>query len=101
MPGRIDKVTIALSRTDVVIPWDSREKLIDRIHRDPAAEPTVVAFQGAGTTAPVRLDLAGKRLLLDEIQQWISDGTLASLPDGLYDLRNELRSEVSSYPHDP
>jgi hypothetical protein len=94
MPVRLDKVTIALTGGDVVIPWDSSEQLIDQIHPLPRAAPVVKAFQGAGTSSPVRLDLAGKELLLDVIQRWITSATLSGLPDGLYDLRNGLRSDI-------
>jgi len=94
MPERLDQVTIALSRTDVVIPWESGEKLVNEICDDPAAAPVVKAFQGAGTTTPVRLDLDGKDLLVTAIEQWMNDVTLAGLPDGLFDLRNELRNDV-------
>ena len=94
MPERVDKVTIALSRTELVIPWDSREKLINEIRHDPAAAPVVKAFQGAGTSTPVLLDLAGKDLLVTAIERWMNDVTLAGLPDGLFDLRNELRDDV-------
>jgi len=94
MPQRLDHVTIALSRTKLVIPWDSREKLVNEIRDDPAAAPVVNAFQGAGTSTPVQLDLDGKDLLVTAIEQWMNDVTLAGLPDGLFDLRNELRNDV-------
>ena len=94
MPQRLDKVTIALSRTDVVIPWNSRKELLNEIRDDPAAAPVVKAFQGAGTSTPVRLDLDGKDLLVTAIQRWMNDVTLAGLPDGLFDLRNGLRKDV-------
>ena len=96
MPRRIDQVTIELSRASVIIPWDSREQLLDRIRHDPAAEPVTKAFQGAGTTASVQLDPAGRTLILATIEQWIDDATLAELPDGLYDLRSELRNDVNA-----
>jgi len=94
MPQRLGQVTIALSRTNLVIPWDSREKLVDELSDDPAAAPVVEAFQGAGTSTPVRLDLDGKDLLVSAIERWMNDVTLAGLPDGLFDLRNELRIDV-------
>ena len=51
---RIDEVRIALRRGVVVIPWSSREALLDRL-RNLGTTDVVDAFQAVGTTEPVRL----------------------------------------------
>ena len=97
MERRLNRVTIQGSRqaTTVVIPWDSRQQLLDRLRRDQDAKEKVIqAFEAVGTTRPVRLDKAGKRLLLAACFDWLNEaGGTATLPTGIVDLLNALEDE--------
>ena len=94
MERRLDRVTIAgtSQATTVVIPWDSRQHLLDRLRRDKDANETVIhAFEAVGTTRPVTLDKAGRRLLLTVCFEWLNEvGSAAMLPAGIVDLLNAL-----------
>ena len=95
MPERLDRVTIALPRGDVVIPWDSRDQLIDRMKHLEDAKSAIRAFKGAGASSPVKLDPEGKAVILDVINHWaneLKDG-YRDLPEGIWDLRNALSGE--------
>jgi hypothetical protein len=94
---RLDRVTIQGSRqaTTVVIPRDSRQQLLDRLRRDQDANEKVIqAFEAVGTTRPVTLDKAGKRLLLDACLYWLNEaGGTSGLPTGIVDLLLSLEDE--------
>jgi hypothetical protein len=92
-PRRIKHVTILLSReTDTVtLPWASRQALLERLRGREGAEDVIRRFEAVGTTRPVRLDVAGKRLILNELYEWeIEVKTIDALPEGLWDLRCAL-----------
>jgi hypothetical protein len=94
---RLNRVTIQGSRqaTTVVIPWDSRQHLLDRLRRDKDANETVIhAFEAVGTTRPVTLDKAGRRLLLTVCFEWLNEaGGTSGLPTGIVDLLLSLEDE--------
>jgi hypothetical protein len=94
---RLDRVTIAgtSQATTVVIPWDTRQQLLDRLRRDKDAyEAVIQAFEGVGTTRPVTLDKAGRRQLLATVFDWLNEaGGTATLPAGITDLLNALEDE--------
>lgn len=97
MERRLDRVTIAgaSQATTVVIAWDSRQQLLDRLRRDQDANEAVIrAFEAVGTTRPVTLDKHGKRLLLVACFDWLNEaGGTAMLPSGIVDLLNALEDE--------
>jgi hypothetical protein len=50
----------------------------------------LLAFEAVGTTLPVRLEPAGKRVLLQVVEAWYSEVTEKGSPGGIWELRNEL-----------
>jgi hypothetical protein len=53
----------------------------------------VIAFEAVGTTLPVRLEPAEKRVLLQVVEAWYSEVTMKGLPAGVWELRNELLAD--------
>ena len=90
-PRRIQYVRVALSRNTVEIPWASRAPLFERLRKHDDGLQVVIAFEAVGTTLPVRLEPAGKRVLLQVIEAWLSEATADGLPPGMLELRDELR----------
>jgi hypothetical protein len=105
------QVVIAGSReaTTVSVPWESRQALFTRLRpagRDEeiAAGPEsalevmlddeiIRTFAAVGTSAPVRLTKLAKRRLLEVCAEWLDEGGVDRLPEGISDLRNALIDE--------
>jgi hypothetical protein len=92
---RIDRVTILGSRdtSTVVIPWDSRQALLERLEAAGGAADIVVEFRKVGTSRPVRFTKAQKRRLLEVCAYWLDEVGVPGLPDGIFELRNALMDE--------
>ena len=52
-----------------------------------------VPFKAAGATLSVRLEPAGKRVLLQVVEAWLGQVTVDGLPAGVWELRNELLAD--------
>jgi hypothetical protein len=94
-PRRIQYVRIALSRNTVDLPWASRAPLLERVRKHDAGLQVVLAFEAVGATLPVRLEPAGKRVLLQVVEAWFGQATMDGLPEGVWELRNELQNELA------
>jgi hypothetical protein len=94
-PRRIDRVTFLGARpaTTIVIPWISRQLLLDRLKAADGADDVVTAIKGPGTSAPIRLTKTQKRRLLEVCERWLWEGGTTGLPDGIFELRNALVDE--------
>jgi hypothetical protein len=92
-PRRIQHFQVALSRNTVELPWTSRAPLLDRLREHDAGLPVVLAFEAVGSTHPVQLQPAGKRVLLQVVEAWYAEVTTKGLPDGVWELRNELLAD--------
>jgi hypothetical protein len=88
-----EPVTIALSRASVEIPWESREKLLDRASRLAGGEDVAQEFEAAGASQPVELTAEGKQLVLDVVSFWLRDSGIEELPEGIFELRNALEDD--------
>jgi hypothetical protein len=44
----------------------------------------------------VKLEPAGKRLLLQVVEEWFGEATAEGLPTGVSELRNELQDELTT-----
>jgi hypothetical protein len=55
----------------------------------------VLAFEAVGAPVPVRLEPAGKRVLLQVVEAWLGEVTVDGLPAGVWELRNGLRNELA------
>jgi hypothetical protein len=93
-PHRIQYVRIALSRNTVELPWASRAPLLERVREHDAGLQVVLAFEAVGATLHVRLEPAGKRVLLQVVEAWLSQANVDGLPPGVWELRNELQDQL-------
>jgi hypothetical protein len=88
-------VRVTGRRGTIEIPWDSRQALLTRLRGDDDAMGIIDAFEGSGTSRLVELEPADARLLLLEIEAWSDElGSVARLPEGLYELRNALHERA-------
>jgi hypothetical protein len=91
----IDRVTILGSRdaTTVVIPWDSRQALLERLKVAGAAADVSAAIHAAATSGLVRLTKPEKRRLLEVVEGWLWEVSRMGLPEGIFELRCALIDE--------
>jgi hypothetical protein len=92
-PRPIQELRIALSRNTVELPWTSRAPLLERVREHDAGLQVLLAFEAVGASLPVRLEPAGKRVLLQVVEAWLSQATVDGLPAGVSELRNALLAE--------
>jgi hypothetical protein len=92
---RIRHFRVALSRNTVELPWASRAPLLERVRKHDQGLQVVIAFEAVGSTLPVRLEPAGKRVLLQVVEAWLGQVTVDGLPAGVWKLRNELQNELA------
>jgi hypothetical protein len=83
MPGRLDRVQVAVSRGAVTIPWDSRDALLAQLQEVPELQSIVTAFRAVGASRPVELTQAEKANLLTVLDAWSGRGE--RLPAGIYE----------------
>ena len=93
---RIDEVRIVVRRGVVVIPWSSREALLERFRKVNAMHDVGEAFRAVGTTQPVRLTHMQKVGTWNVITFWANelDGGYDDLPEGIDELRNALKDDL-------
>ena len=97
-PHGVRHFKIALAATTVELPWTSRAPLLKRVERHPGGLQVRLAFEAVGATRPVKLEPAGKRLLLQVVEEGFGEATADGLPTGVSELRNELQAELSADP---
>ena len=91
MPDRLDKVTIALSRRDIVIDWDTRQALMARLLHVKTRARIRDTFQAVGATRPVELKPGQRATLLQVLDDWSAEGdSSAPMPEELFTLRDAL-----------
>ena len=90
--SRLNRVLVAGTQGDVAIPWDSRVTLLERLRAEGDADDIIRAFEAVGTTSPVKLSPEQKRRLLSTVKLWLVAAG-ASVPEGIYALRNMLQHE--------
>jgi hypothetical protein len=91
----IDTVTVTTSRDTVVVPWESRQRLLERLRwrLKPAAAEVVDAFERVGTSRKVTLTPEGEKLLAEEVEGWLLEVGTTGLPAGIFELRKALIDE--------
>ncbi len=96
MPERPDRVTIPLSRGDIVLTWDSRESVLEQLKHLDTCQPIRDAFDAVGGTRPVELRREQKITLFQIIEFWANEtsGGYDGLPDVIYELRNALHDDL-------
>jgi hypothetical protein len=99
---RVEVVRVATSDQLIEIPWETSRQLRGRLlaaHLDALEDE----FAAKGTSAPIVIDLADKRPLLELVLAWIEDvGEEQALAlGGLLALRDALRADLSALPDPP
>ncbi len=97
MPERLDRVTLDLWQGTVEFPWSSREELLDELGHLPGAANVVRAFNAVGASAPVRLDAAGKQLVVTAIDKWAGEIGEHEIPAGIWELRRALVDDLAAF----
>ena len=92
--GRLDWVKVATSRGNIVIPSASRDTLLREIRRIDSAKSIRDAFENVGASTPVELSRDDKMNLLELLDFWSTEVSVAKLPDGIWDLRNALADDL-------
>lgn len=85
-------IRIACSRGTIELPRRSRDALLERI-RNELADGVLDAFE---TSATVKLDRAGTRLVVDVIDKWARAVGAPRLPAGIWGLRNALADDLAA-----
>ena len=85
-------IRIACSRGTIELPRRSRDALLERI-RNELADGVLDAFE---TSATVKLDRAGARLVVDVIDKWARAVGAPRLPAGIWGLRNALADDLAA-----
>ena len=88
------RTQVAFSREVVLVDWDARHELLERMRRRLAIEGIVEVFEAAGTSAPVKLSAADKRLFLAELDAWLNEVGKPGLPEGIWELRNAVARDL-------
>lgn len=97
MPERLDSVIIATSRHHVVIPWASRDVLVDWLQEIRYADDIVAAFEAVGASRPVALTEKQEATLHEAIEQWEHEVGTHNLPTSIDLLRDTLGNVLVSY----
>jgi hypothetical protein len=77
----------------VTISWAAREELHERIGHLPGGDDVQRRFEAVGTSRPVKLDVAGKSLVLAVVSHWLDEVGVDRLPEGIFELRNALADD--------
>jgi hypothetical protein len=96
VPDRLDRVQIQFASVDepIVISWDTRDELVDRLRLRADGATAVEAFRAVGASSPVRLTIDEKEQLLIVIDEWMCELGSGYLPDGVFDLRSALINDL-------
>jgi hypothetical protein len=94
MPERLDTITIALSRGDITISWDTRQALLARLQHVHDSSSLRAMFDAVGASRPVELNPAQRATLLGLLKEWSIDRDDA-MPAGLNELRVALTEDLA------
>ena len=92
--GRLDWVTVSTSQGNVAIPWASRDTLLREIRRIDSAKSIRDGFDGVGASTTVELSRGDKAILVELLNFWSTEVSVAKLPEGIWDLRNALVEDL-------
>jgi hypothetical protein len=96
----VNQVRIATTAKVVVISWDARQQLLERVQQLHGGASLITRFEAVGTSQPVKLDRAGKQLVLETIYGWTEQVGVDALPDGITELQYALLNDLSSSERD-
>jgi hypothetical protein len=89
----MNRVLVAVPGAEVVVPWESRDALLDELRRRDDAGEVIAAFEAAGATRPVELDVYSQVVVVETIRD-MQRRPEGGLPDGLRDLLAALVDEL-------
>ena len=100
MPARLDCVTVALNRGNVVLAWGSRQALMRRLQHVHETARLRASFEAAGGPGPVELTGGQRTALLLTLEGWSLDLDLQEpMPQDLYLLRDALIEDLHDAEH--
>ncbi len=88
------RVLIATTHETVVLPWESRQALVERLRGPESGARVIAEFEAAGTSRPVTLDIDAKQLVVDTIAAWSRDSAPHGLPGGVWELLETLIDDL-------
>src|SRR2546428_704317 len=88
--SRLNWAKVATARGPVVIPWATRDELLERLQAVRGSAAVIAAFREVGATRPVELDAAGKSLLLEVLSRWLDEDGGGDVAPGVAELRRDL-----------
>jgi hypothetical protein len=95
MTERLDRVTVALNRGNVVLTWTSRQVLMRRLQHVQETARLRVAFEAAGASTPVQLTGGQRTALLLTLEGWSLDlDGHEAMPQDLFALRDALIADL-------
>jgi hypothetical protein len=94
MPAHLNLVTIRTASGLTVIPWDSRDALLERMRGDTATQGLRSAFIAAGATRPPDLLPPELVQLFHVLDEWLIDASQDSVPEGILKLWSTLTAEL-------
>jgi hypothetical protein len=94
--SRNERILVATSCDMVVLPWESRQALLEQLRRLGLARSAITAFEAVGTARPVMLDVRMKLLVRDVIWRWSGEVGADGLPYGVWRLRTALVDDLDN-----
>jgi hypothetical protein len=95
MPERLDRVTIAFGRGDVILSWDTRQALMARLQHVKSTARIRASFEAVGATRAVGLSMAQRTFLLRMLEDWsLGRDGYEAMPADLFELRNALIDDL-------
>jgi hypothetical protein len=91
--GHVNRVLVAVKDGVLILPWDSRDALLDKLWGRNDARHVISAFEAAGA-GPVELDVLDQIVVAETIRDMGSKGRV---PDGLDDLLAALIDEIHEH----
>lgn len=93
---RFDRIAVALNRGPVVLSWDARQALMQRLQHVQETAHLRATFSAADAVRPVELHPARRTALLRALEGWASldPNGYEPIPQELVDLRNALIADL-------
>jgi hypothetical protein len=76
--------------TGAVLPWETRQALLEWVRPHESAQSIVKTFEARGTSRPVSLSRAEAAHLYGLLNRWADEAGTDELPAGIAELQNAL-----------
>jgi hypothetical protein len=96
MPEHLDRVTVSLSRGEVILLWESRHALMARLQHVRTTARLRDSFEAVGANRPVNLTGGQRTALLVTVEGWSLDldHGYEAMPQDLFKLRDALIADL-------